>query len=209
MISGSIFPNRLTEIDDLARPDHSYLVVGDDCYFLGEYTARKGFAHSVTNRLIINFKKRMDRRGRPEWPYKAAAIQQAATAFRSALNDQARATLTFVPVPPSKAKGDPFYDDRLTQMLHTIWPGQSTDIRELVVQPTSTDAVHDQGVRPSPTELQARYALDACRRRSMWRISICEQSFSHTVIRGRNTNEPAMNTRKVVDPLPGAQPRPS
>jgi hypothetical protein len=160
MISGITFPNRLTKIDDLTRPDHSYLVADDDCYFLGEYSARKGFAHSVTNKLIINFKKKVDRRGRPEWPYKAAAIQQAAAAFRSALNDQARASLTFVPIPPSKAKSDPLYDDRLTQMLSAIWPGQQADIRELVVQPASSSAVHDYDVRPSAAELQARYALD-------------------------------------------------
>ena len=160
MISGSTFPNRLTKIDDLARPDHSYLAATDECYFLGEYSARKGYAFSATNSLVINFKKKMDRRGRPEWPYKAAAVQQAATAFRSALNDQARTTLTFVPIPPSKAKTDPLYDDRLTKMLEAIWPGQPTDIREIVVQPASGDAVHDQDVRPSPAELQARYALD-------------------------------------------------
>ena len=160
MTSGSTFPNRLTKIDDLARPDHSYLVATDECYFLGEYSARKGYAFSATNSLVINVKKKMDRRGRPEWPYKAAAIQQAAAAFRSALNDQARTTLTFVPIPPSKARTDPLYDDRLTQMLKAIWPGQPTDIRELVIQPASSDAVHNQDVRPSPAQLQTRYVLD-------------------------------------------------
>jgi hypothetical protein len=67
MTSGSTFPRRLTKIDDLTRPDHSYLTAADVCYFLGEYTARKGFAFSATNRLIFNLKKSMDRRGRSEW----------------------------------------------------------------------------------------------------------------------------------------------
>jgi hypothetical protein len=53
MTSASTFPLRLTKIDDLARPDHSYLTAADDCYFLGEYTARKGFAFGATNRLIL------------------------------------------------------------------------------------------------------------------------------------------------------------
>lgn len=160
MTSGSSFPRRLTKIDDLTRPDHSYLTAADECYFLGEYTARKGFAFSATNHLIFNLKKGMERRGRPEWPYKAVAIQRAAEAIRAALNDRARQTLTFVPVPPSKAKTDPLYDDRLLQVLGGIWPGQSVDLRELVVQPVSTPAVHDRDERPKPAELEARYVID-------------------------------------------------
>jgi hypothetical protein len=160
MISDSTFPRRLTKIDDLTRPDHFYLSAEDVCYFLGEYTARKGFAFSATNRLIFNLKKTMDRRGRPEWPYKAAAIQTVAEALRVALNDKARQTLTFVPVPPSKAKMDPAYDDRILQVLHSVWPGQAVDVRELILQPQSSDAVHDRDDRPKPAELQARYVVE-------------------------------------------------
>jgi hypothetical protein len=160
MTSGSTFPQRFTKIDDLSRPDHFYLTVEDECYFLGEYTARQGYAFSDTNALVLNFKKKMDRRGRPEWRYKGIAIRKAAEALRTALHDSARERLTFVPVPPSKAKNDPLYDDRLLQMLMGIWPGQPTDIRELVLQPLSTEAVHDAKVRPTPAELEARYALD-------------------------------------------------
>jgi hypothetical protein len=160
MISGGTFPNRLTKIDDLSRPDHSYLGATDDCYFLGEYTARKGYAFSVTNQLIVNLKKSMDRRDRPEWPYKARAIRTAAEALRASFTDDARRTLTFLPIPPSKAKGDRFYDDRLLQVLQGIWPGQATDIRELVLQPVSTDAVHDREERPTPAQLEQRYVVD-------------------------------------------------
>jgi hypothetical protein len=160
MTSSSTFPQRLTKIDELARPDHHYLAAEDVCYFLGEYTARKGYAFSVTNNLILNFKKKMDRRGKPEWPYKAVAIQRAAAALRASLKDNARQKLTFVPIPPSKAKSDPLYDDRLVQMLRGIWPGQPIDIRELVIQPASSDAVHDREERPTPAELEARYVVD-------------------------------------------------
>ncbi len=160
MTSASIFPRRLTKIDDLTRSDHSYLATADACYFLGEYTARKGYAFSPTNHLIFNLKKGMERRDRPEWRYKGVAIQTVADALRSALNDQARQNFAFVPVPPSKAKADPLYDDRLAQVLRAIWPGQETDIRELVVQPTSTPAVHDRDDRPTPGELEALYVVD-------------------------------------------------
>jgi hypothetical protein len=160
MTSASTFPRRLTKIDDLTRPDHSYLAAADECYFLGEYTARKGFAFSATNHLIFNLKKSLDRRGRPEWPYKAVAIQTVAEALRASLNDNARRTLTFVPIPPSKAKTDPLFDDRLLQVLHGVWPGQAVDVRELIVQPVSTPAVHERDQRPSPAELEAQYVID-------------------------------------------------
>lgn len=62
MTSASTFPQRLTKIDDLTRPDHFYLTPEDACYFLGEYTARKGYAFSPTNQLVLNFKKSLDKR---------------------------------------------------------------------------------------------------------------------------------------------------
>jgi hypothetical protein len=63
-------PSRLTKIDELTRPDHTYLSPEDECYYLGEYTARKGYAFSPINDLVQNLKKPMDRRGKPEWRYK-------------------------------------------------------------------------------------------------------------------------------------------
>src|SRR5690606_1558469 len=87
MTSGTPFPHNLTVIDQLTRPDHYYLDESDVCFFLGEYTARKGFSYSDTNSLIINLKKDMSRRGRPEWQYKGWAIRTAAKALRRAINE--------------------------------------------------------------------------------------------------------------------------
>jgi predicted amidophosphoribosyltransferase len=120
----------------------------------------QGFAFSATNQLIFNFKKGMERQGRPEWPHKARAIQTVEEALRAALNDRTRQTTAFVPVPPSKAKNDPLYDDRLVQVLRGIWPAQATDIREVILQPKSSDAAHDREQRPRPAELEARYVID-------------------------------------------------
>ena len=160
MTSDGTFPRRLTKVDDLIRPDHSHLTGADACYFIGEYTAYRGYAHSDTNRLIFNFKKTMDRRGRPEWRYKEQAIRTAAEAFRRTLAPKDLDRLTFVPIPPSKAKGDPLYDDRLTRMLGAVRPRPPLDIRELIVQTVSTDAVHVRDVRPAPEQVQALYRID-------------------------------------------------
>ena len=160
MTSDGAFPQRLTKVDDLIRPDHWHLTADDACYFIGEYTAYRGYAHSDTNHLIFNFKKTVDRRGRPEWRYKEQAIQTAAAAFRRALTPKDLDRLTFVPVPPSKAKGDPLYDDRLTRMLEAVRPSPPLDVRELIVQTESTDAVHVRDVRPAPDQIQVLYRID-------------------------------------------------
>ena len=153
------FPARFTEIDGLTRPDHYWLAEDDRCFFLGEYTARQGYSHSATNNLILNFKKTLDRRDRPEWRYKEAAIQEVATAFRGALG-ASPPPWTFVPVPPSKAADDPLYDDRVTRMLLSIWPGQTADVREIIVQPESTEPAHATVDRPAPRQIEAGYRID-------------------------------------------------
>lgn len=160
MTSGGTFPSRFTKVDDLTRPHHHNLTPDDTCYFLGEYTARRGYAFSATNDLIINLKKPMDRRGRSEWGYKQWAIQRAAESFRNAISPLQLDAITFVPVPPSKAKTDPLYDDRLLQMLHLIRPAPPLDIRELIIQNSSMNAAHESDDRPSQEELESAYVVD-------------------------------------------------
>ena len=83
--SQSSLPRRLTKVDAVA-PDHWHLTASDECYFLGEYTARTGYRGSPTNQLVLNLKKRVDRRGLPDWHYKGQAIREVAAALRAAIN---------------------------------------------------------------------------------------------------------------------------
>ena len=155
------FPTRLTKVDATTLNDHCHLTEQDACYFLGEYTARTGFRGGVTNDLIINLKKGVDRRGKPGWEYKERAIQQAATAFRDALPQPADfKAFTFVPIPPSSSRDDPGYDDRLVRMLQAIHPETPYDIRELIVQIESTEPSHKSEIRLKPDELLSIYKLD-------------------------------------------------
>ena len=160
MTTGSIFPHRLTRVDGLMRPDHWYLADSDECYFIGEYAARRGYTHSATNSLILNFKKPLYRRRRPDWRHKARAIRIAAAAFRGALHPEALDRLTFVPVPPSRARSDPFFDDRLTRMLAAVRSEPTLDARELVVQTASAGAAHAKGFRPVPEAIEELYRID-------------------------------------------------
>lgn len=160
MTSGAPFPHNLTEIDPLTRPDHTFLEDSDNCFFLGEYTARQGYAYSDTNNLIINLKKPPDRRGRPEWPHKERAIHTAGLALRNAINNEWLTTAAFVPIPPSKAKGDPLYDDRMTQILQAINPAAPVDARELIVQTESTGAAHHGDESRDPVRIRQLYTID-------------------------------------------------
>jgi hypothetical protein len=158
--SSNTFPQRFTKIDGLTRPDHWYLTSDDECYFLGEYTARKGYSFSATNQLILNFKKRMDLRNTNQWYWKERAIDNVARAFRGAIQDKGLDMLTFVPVPPSKARDHPLYDDRLRRMLAAIRPSRPVDFRELIEQGQSTDAAHESDTRPTPEALAALYRMN-------------------------------------------------
>lgn len=158
--SSDTFPRRLTEIDDLTRPDHSWLGPDDRCLFLGEYTARKGYSFSATNQVVLNFKKSVERRGKPEWQHKERTIREVGAAFSSALKAEWLAAATLVPIPPSKAKNDPLYDDRMIRMLRAIPAVRSLDIRELIIQPQSMTAAHDADVRPTPGMIANDYQID-------------------------------------------------
>jgi hypothetical protein len=151
---------RLTRVDGLLRADHFYLGADDECYFTGEYTARAGYAFSPTNDLIQNLKKPMDRRERPEWRYKEWAINRAADLLRDAIPQEWLTTATLVPVPPSKARNDPRYDDRLLRVLQRLGTGFEIDVRELVLQQGSTAAAHESADRPRPTDLLDIYRID-------------------------------------------------
>ncbi len=155
------FPSRLTKIDELTRGAHSHLEVGDECLFFGDYTARKDWSHSATNKLILNFKKPVVRRGKPEWRYKAQAVNAVAEAFSSNIG-KAFGSITLVPVPPSKLKTDPEYDDRMMDMLRALRApaGLVPDVRELVVQTMPMPAAHESANRPPPEEWEKVYAVD-------------------------------------------------
>lgn len=152
---------RLSKIDPSNWEDHAHIGPGDACYFLREYTKGQGYAFSDTNQLIFNLKKGMDRRTHQDWRYKGRAITQCAHEMKAALSTDWLARAVLVPVPPSKARNDAAYDDRMHQVCELIAPGGG--VRNLVIQGGSTRASHecDDGERVSVDELKALYTIDA------------------------------------------------
>jgi hypothetical protein len=156
----------LTEIDDLHRDDHWHLTKQDQCYFLREYIAGGGYQAGETNQLIFNLKKTPDRRGKPEWRYKEQAIRTAGQELRVAFLSGGAKWLdgaVVVPMPPSKAKGDAAYDDRVARIAHVMCEGTRATVRELLVQQVSTDAVHLQDQTRDVAALADNFDVDgAC-----------------------------------------------
>ncbi|MBL8371615.1 MAG: hypothetical protein JNK28_09520 [Burkholderiaceae bacterium] len=137
------------------------MTADDDCYFFGEYQSRAGYAASPTNGLITNFKKPVTRRGLAEYRYKEQSIVEVGQLIRTSIAPAALRTSTFVPIPPSRSKGDPLYDDRLVRALGS--GDLQLDVREVLVKTQSTRAHHeyaDGERRPTPDELYELLALD-------------------------------------------------
>ena len=147
----------LTRIDELTRWEYRYLQDGDLCFFLREYTAGQGFSYSETNNLISNFKKPPSVRNTGQWYWKQQAIERLAAELAP---EPWLADVTLVPIPPSKAREDPEYDDRLIQLLHRLDKDRGYDIRELLVQRASTPAAHASTAPRSPSRIAALYDID-------------------------------------------------
>lgn len=155
----ALLPNRLTLVDETNRGDHPFLTEGDRCYFFAEYFAHKGYQGGDTNQLIFNYKCPMSANaGRLTW--KARAINSVASGLRGALSRENAEQFTWVPIPPSKAVGDPGYDDRLQKTLETAFNGYHVDLRPLIRQTTSTNADHTTGERLTPDLLYEMLEID-------------------------------------------------
>ncbi|MDP1769713.1 MAG: hypothetical protein Q8L74_13060 [Nitrospirota bacterium] len=153
---------RLSRIDELHLSDHCHLISSDKCLFLREYIPHVGFSGGETNSLISNFKKGIDKNGQPGWHYKAKAIRQIAQELVNSLSPEWLSIATLIPIPPSKSKQHPLYDDRMTQVLRQLSTlvGSRGDVRELILQTVDMASAHTSDSRPSPGEIRASYAID-------------------------------------------------
>ena len=146
----------LTKFNHETRQDHYHLTAADDCFYFIEYTRGKPFNYSKANGFINNLKKNPKTRGTWQWKHKKGAINDAAKTLLRELPDDWLSDSTFVPVPPSKAKNHPEYDDRMLQVLGKL----GVDVRELVHQTQSMEATHVSEDRHSVGRLVENYQID-------------------------------------------------
>lgn len=150
---------RLTIIDQSSLSHHSFLRENDECYYLMEYIPRQNYTVGECNSLISNLKKSPLKKAKQEYYYKIDAIARCAKMLAAALSPDFKKIATFVPVPCSKAKDDPEYDNRIETICRCISP--TADVRNLVIQTESRTASHtsSDGQRQSKDDLISIYQL--------------------------------------------------
>jgi len=85
----------------------------DEIFYAREYISEGGYEASEANSLIINFKKDISRKGKPEWYYKEQAIRKFALELGRAVMENA----VLAAIPSSIWELDPKYDSRMDDML--------------------------------------------------------------------------------------------
>lgn len=75
MTSKNTLPLLLKQIDKFLILSYPHLNHEDELYYLGEFTPRELANYSDSNRLIINYKKSVERKDHPDWGYKEQAIR--------------------------------------------------------------------------------------------------------------------------------------
>lgn len=151
-------PAKLRRIDELTVGEHYSLEAGDRCIFIWEYTRGADYRISPSNQLIKNLKiTPTELAANPaREKYKKQAIAHSATALRQLLSRrQVEQQITFVPVPGSKARSHPDYDDRLEKVLVTAFSGWEMDLRPVLDVTNSVTADHLSDTRISADDLLA------------------------------------------------------
>jgi predicted amidophosphoribosyltransferase len=97
-------------------------------------------------------------KGTPQWKYKLKAIREASVLFGSNLPSIENINhTTLVPIPPSKVRSNPAYDDRVLQALNLITPKR--DVQELILFKDDMEPAHLANRRKSVSELKENIRL--------------------------------------------------
>ncbi|MEO7760316.1 MAG: hypothetical protein ABIS68_00240 [Casimicrobiaceae bacterium] len=121
---------RLSRIDELTRREHYYLGDQDICYYFGEYAARKGAGHGLTNSLVHDLLQPRDPAVHKQDFLKDRALGRAAQWIHDAFDPVRFSHATFVPMPQSGSGIETDTDDRMFRVLTRSAEG--LDIRKLI-----------------------------------------------------------------------------
>jgi hypothetical protein len=161
----------VSALDDETRTDHPYLSSSDECWWLVPYIAGRGYQAGGVNQLISNFKcsTSIAAANPSRRRHKDRAVDAMAHALRTAVGRSWVESATWIPIPPSRARCDPDYDDRLPRVLDRAFAGCDLDLRVALYQSTSTASDHLSMKRISCDSLYARIQVnrDAIRARPL------------------------------------------
>ena len=103
----------------------------------------------------------MDKRGTPEGKWKRWAIEEITKLFiESHPETPDLSHIIFVPIPPSKIKTDPLYDDRIVQVASAFCKARKGDFREILSIKENIEPSHAGEKRPKPAEIEANLILN-------------------------------------------------
>ena len=144
-------PCKLTLLDAGSRLDHHFVSATDSCAFVAELVAGRSYRAGGLNQLILNFKCTPSAaRANPQRErYKRQAITTLAHSLRLAVSQTEAEQSTWVPIPPSRSRDDPDFDDRLSRTLSLAFDSYDVDVRGLLYQVRNTAPDHAVDVRLS------------------------------------------------------------
>lgn len=149
---------RLLKIDELSIDDHCYLRSDDVCYYFMEY--RPTITDEVKS-IIMNFKKSLDRKMLPDYPYKIKTTNSLAELLRQNIPEFQQSDTILVPIPPSKSKDHPLYDSRVYDLLEIFCNGrENSDLRDLISTKGQLSPSHSATIRPTPGDIYGNLILD-------------------------------------------------
>lgn len=154
---------RLTRIDRSALEEYPWLTGTDECFYFHEYVPYRHWRDHGQPKppwcgqfMDLKSKSPQDRRR------KNIAIERYGSMLASAITSPQRLEqTTFIPVPPSKAKDHPEYDNRLIRVLQAFSEATElkVDYRELVLSTQSREARHVSGEYREPDSLVKTYKI--------------------------------------------------
>lgn len=154
---------RLLKIDQSVIRQHSFLNPNDNCYYIHEYTANKGYAHSEANNLILNLKIRPTETRRLSHKRHAikTCISDLTALIAPGIQKDGPETYTITAIPPSLVSGDPDYDDRMQQIAKGLAINTGIHYADIVRQSESYTSSHSaaNGSRKKPEELIKIYSI--------------------------------------------------
>jgi predicted amidophosphoribosyltransferase len=149
-------------LDGVTRSEHAYLSASDQCWYLAPYFPGSRHRGGAMNRLIANLKCTPSEAAwnRSRTLSKQRAIDSAAQMLRAALSRSLVESVTWIPIPPSHALGDPDFDDRLLRILRRAFSDYNVDVRDILYQVTSTTSDHLGKQRLGVTSLYERISIN-------------------------------------------------
>lgn len=153
-----------TIIDEFAKQDHSFLNIDDSVYYMKEYYPGVGFS-GEGNSLILNLKKSMEARDSDQWHHKRKAILHVATLIAKEMDNSdetKEGKVYWIPVPPSKIKSDPLFDNRIYHILRCA-VDMTTSKRHFVAdvfsQDVNRESFSSSTNKRSITDLVSSYSM--------------------------------------------------